>query len=145
MCHLVTDHSLEVQKNAYNILQMAARKRTEHLVIEAGVDTESNVKATLPLELLDIIQRHVNFTNIDDEDEEQVSASNTKERIARLKKFKNIFGSLLGWMLMFDLFQNAVRNTPSRKGFELTLNYSTVIQSQVRIYRANAELGPCCR
>lgn len=73
MCHLVTDHSLEVQKNAYSILQMAARKRTEHLVIEAGVDTESTVKATLPLELLDVIQRHMNFATIDDEDEEQVS------------------------------------------------------------------------
>ncbi len=75
MCHLVTDHSIEVQKVAYTILQMAACKRTEHLVIEVGVDTESNVKAALPLELLDIVQRHTSFTNLDDEDEEQVSTS----------------------------------------------------------------------
>ncbi|KAF9447824.1 hypothetical protein P691DRAFT_670660 [Macrolepiota fuliginosa MF-IS2] len=90
LCHLVTDHSIEVQKMAYRILRTAAQRRTEYLVIEAGVDTESTVEATLPLELLDIVQRHVNLINIEDEDEQQ-----------------NLFGLLLGWMLVFDLFQDA--------------------------------------
>lgn len=90
MCHLVTDHSLEVQKMGYGILRTAAKKRTEHLVIEAGVDTESTVKATLPSELMDIVQRHVNVISLEDEEEQQ-----------------NILGSLLGWMLVFDLFQDA--------------------------------------
>lgn len=74
MCHLITDPSLEVQKTAYRILQTAAQKRTEHLVIEAGVDTESTFKAQLPSELLDIVGRHVNLTSTEDEDEQQVSA-----------------------------------------------------------------------
>lgn len=72
MCHLVIDHSLEVQKMAYGIMQRAAKKRTEYFVIEAGVDIESTVQATLPLELLDIMQRHVDFVNIEDEEEQQV-------------------------------------------------------------------------
>ncbi|KXN85569.1 E3 ubiquitin-protein ligase listerin [Leucoagaricus sp. SymC.cos] len=89
MCHLVTDHSLEVQKMGYGILRAAAKKRTEHLVVEAGVDTESTFKATLPSELLDIVQRHVNTQNLADGDEQL-----------------NVLGSLLGWMLVFDLFQD---------------------------------------
>ncbi|TFK41660.1 hypothetical protein BDQ12DRAFT_678315 [Crucibulum laeve] len=89
MCHLVTDPSNDVQKMAYQLLHSAAKKRTEHLVIEAGVDSEDAVKAELPLELLDILQRNINF-NLSDEDDEQ-----------------NIFGHLLGWMLLFDLFQDA--------------------------------------
>ncbi|KAJ3574319.1 hypothetical protein NP233_g1845 [Leucocoprinus birnbaumii] len=90
MCHLVTDHSLEVQKMGYGILRVAAKKRTEHLVIEAGVDTESSVDATIPSELMDIVQRHVNFNGLEDEEEQQ-----------------GALGLLLGWMLIFDLFQDA--------------------------------------
>jgi hypothetical protein len=73
MCHLVTDHSIEVQKLSYGILRVAAQKRTEHLVVEAGVETESaSQSSTLPLELLDIVQRHINWSNLEDEDEQQV-------------------------------------------------------------------------
>jgi hypothetical protein len=73
MCHLVTDHSIEVQKLSYGILHIAARKRTEYLVVEAGVETESiSESSTLPPELLDIVQRHVNLSNLEDEDEQQV-------------------------------------------------------------------------
>jgi hypothetical protein len=59
MCHLILDSSTNVQKTAYQFLQGAARKRTEHLVIEAGVDTEGTVKADLPVEILDILQRTI--------------------------------------------------------------------------------------
>ena len=53
-------------------MRSAAKKRTEHLVIEAGVDIKSTVQATLPLELLDIVQRHVDVVAVEDEEEQQV-------------------------------------------------------------------------
>jgi hypothetical protein len=59
MSHLILDSSTDVQKMAYQFLQGAARKRTEHLVIEAGVDTEDTFKAELPLEILGILQRTI--------------------------------------------------------------------------------------
>ena len=60
MCHLVTDGSVDVQRMAYQLLQEAAKKYTEELVIEAAVDTEDAVKPELPPELLDILQRSLN-------------------------------------------------------------------------------------
>jgi hypothetical protein len=60
MCHLLTDPSIEVQKLAYRLLSVAAKKRTEHFVIEAGVDTEESFKGHIPLELLDILQQSLN-------------------------------------------------------------------------------------
>lgn len=59
MSHLILDSSTDVQKMAYQFLQGAARKRTEHLVIEAGVDTEDTFKAELPFEILGILQRTI--------------------------------------------------------------------------------------
>ena len=57
MCHLVMDGSVKVQRMAYQLLQEAAKKYTEGLVIEAAVDTEATLKPELPPELLDILQR----------------------------------------------------------------------------------------
>lgn len=57
MSHLILDPSVGVQSMAYQFLQGAAKKRTEHLVIEAGVDSEGTITADLPLEILDVIQR----------------------------------------------------------------------------------------
>ena len=57
MCHLVTDGSVNVQRMAYQLLQEAAKKYTEHLVIEAAVDVEGTMQVELPPELLDILQR----------------------------------------------------------------------------------------
>ncbi|KAG5637584.1 hypothetical protein H0H81_004035 [Sphagnurus paluster] len=57
MSHLVMDPSIDVQKMAYQFLEKAAKKRTEFLVIEAGVDSEATVTANIPEELLDILQR----------------------------------------------------------------------------------------
>lgn len=61
MCHLLADPSVDVQKMTYQLLHVASRKRTEHFVIEAGVDVEAVVKADLPLELLDILQTSLNI------------------------------------------------------------------------------------
>lgn len=72
MCHLITDPSKDVQKMAYQLLHAASRKRTEYLVIEAGVDSEAAFEARLPAELLGILDRKMNFDQLD-EDEEQVA------------------------------------------------------------------------
>ncbi|KAL0570451.1 hypothetical protein V5O48_011508 [Marasmius crinis-equi] len=87
MCHLLMDSSVDVQKMAYGLLRQAAKKRTEHLVVEAGVDTEDKFKAELPHELLVALQQQSADLNFEETDQEQ-----------------NVFGYLLGWMLLFDLF-----------------------------------------
>ncbi|KAF7323573.1 Delta-9 fatty acid desaturase protein [Mycena kentingensis (nom. inval.)] len=91
MAHLLADPSADVQKMAYQLLTVAARKRTEHLVIEAGVDAEGLIKADLPAELLDILQMALNFDHGD---------------VLELEEL-GVFGYLLGWMVVFDLFIDA--------------------------------------
>ncbi|KAJ7249410.1 hypothetical protein C8J57DRAFT_1239861 [Mycena rebaudengoi] len=91
MCHLLADPSVDVQKMTYQLLHVASRKRTEHFVIEAGVDVEAVVKADLPLELLDILQTSLNFGQGDILDLDE----------------STVFGYLLGWMVVFDLFIDA--------------------------------------
>ena len=66
MCHLVTDGSVNVQRMAYQLLHEAAKKYTEHLVIEAAVDVEGTMKIELPIELLDILQRNLNQEDFDE-------------------------------------------------------------------------------
>jgi hypothetical protein len=61
MCHLLMDSSVEVQKMAYRLLHEAAKKLTEHLVIEFAVDTEHTAEAQLPAELIDILQQTLNL------------------------------------------------------------------------------------
>ena len=56
---------------AYELLREAAHKRTEHLVIEAGVDTESIVRSLLPLELISLLQRTLDIVDVE-EDPSQV-------------------------------------------------------------------------
>ncbi|KAJ7056206.1 hypothetical protein C8F01DRAFT_377750 [Mycena amicta] len=91
MAHLLADPSADVQKMTYQLLTVAARKRTEHLVIETGVDVDDTVKADLPLELLDILQTSLNFDQGDLLDVEE----------------STVFGYLLGWMVVLDLFIDA--------------------------------------
>jgi hypothetical protein len=74
MCHLLKDSSPNVQKMAYRILQESARKWTEHLVIEAGVDVEDTVKTELPSALLDILQRSTQYEDEMEYDEQVRSA-----------------------------------------------------------------------
>ncbi|RDX54789.1 hypothetical protein OH76DRAFT_1398200 [Lentinus brumalis] len=88
MCHLVMDGSVNVQRMAYQLLQEAAKKYTEELVIEAAVDTEATMKSELPTELLDILQRSLNH-----EEAEEYG--------------QGWFGYLLAWMVTFDLFTDA--------------------------------------
>jgi len=88
MCHNIADSSIDVQKMAYHFLHEAARKYTEHMVIEAAVDSEIMMKPELPLELIDILQRTFNY---DDGLEDSQDPS----------------GYLLAWMLAFDLFTDA--------------------------------------
>ncbi|KAF7796133.1 hypothetical protein EIP86_007306 [Pleurotus ostreatoroseus] len=90
MCHILTDPSDIVQKMAYKMLRESAAKYTEHLVLEAAVDSEAEVKLDLPRELVELL--HMNLP----EDDVEGSVAN-----------QNIFGYLLSWMLTFDLFTNA--------------------------------------
>ena len=73
MAHLLLDGSVNVQRMAHQLLQEAAKKYTEELVIEAAVDTEGTMKPELPTELLDILQRNLNHE--DTEEFGQVSDS----------------------------------------------------------------------
>ncbi|KAF8875235.1 hypothetical protein BD779DRAFT_1613454 [Infundibulicybe gibba] len=86
MCHLIKDTSDTVKTTAYQVLHNAAKRRTEHFVIEAGVDTEDSFKANIPDELVEILQQNVLL----DEVGEHIT-----------------FSYLLGWMLLFDLFEDA--------------------------------------
>ena len=67
MSHLLLDPSASVQKMAYELLREAAYKRTEHLVIEAGVDTESVVKSSLPSELVSLLQQSLDVIDIEED------------------------------------------------------------------------------
>jgi hypothetical protein len=59
MCHLVRDPSNDVQKMAYQMLHAAAKKRTEHVVVEAGVDVEGTYEPRLPTELIELLSTQV--------------------------------------------------------------------------------------
>jgi len=61
MCYILRDSSVDIQKMAYQFLHESAKKRTEYLVIELGVDTEDTVEAQLPAELIDILQQSLNL------------------------------------------------------------------------------------
>ncbi|KAI8986673.1 hypothetical protein BD414DRAFT_460911 [Trametes punicea] len=88
MCHLVTDGSINVQRMVYQLLHEAAKKYTEHFVIEAAVDVEGTMKIELPAELLDILQRNLNQEDADEYEQEWL-------------------GYLLAWMATLDLFTDA--------------------------------------
>lgn len=92
MCHLLTDNSPDVQRMSYHLLQSAASKFTEHLVVEAGVDTEGTVKSELPEELLAILQQGIG----EGFDEDSPSSRSLE-----------VSGYLLAWMVIFDLFTGA--------------------------------------
>ncbi|KAG6379677.1 hypothetical protein JVT61DRAFT_10198 [Boletus reticuloceps] len=95
MCHLLGDQSPEVQRIGYHLLHNAARKRTEHYVIEAGVDTEDMVTSEIPPELLAILQHSLGSREALDLDEQPVPRN------------KEVSGYLLAWMITFDLFIDA--------------------------------------
>lgn len=101
MCHLLTDSSYEVQRMGYNLLHNAARKRTEHFVIESAVDTEDSISAELPTELLAILQSSLFLA----EELQDLESDFVEIDSSELHK---IFGYLLAWMIMFDLFIEAV-------------------------------------
>jgi hypothetical protein len=85
----LNDKSVEVQKMAYQLLHKSAKKRTEYIVIEAGVSASDSdsIKPEFPPELIAFLQQSI--------DEEDPDAPPT-------------FSYLLGWMSVFDLFVDAV-------------------------------------
>lgn len=56
MCHVINDPSDNVQRMAYKMLCASATKYTEHLVLEAAVDSDAELKLELPLELVSLLQ-----------------------------------------------------------------------------------------
>ncbi|KAI0084737.1 hypothetical protein BDY19DRAFT_969852 [Irpex rosettiformis] len=90
MCHLVTDASESVPQMAYKMLREAANKRTEYLVVETSVDTEDSISLDLPEELVQLLQNSFLDEEIDEREHNH-----------------HVFGYLLAWMLVFDLFANA--------------------------------------
>lgn len=52
------DPSLDVQITAYDLLHHASKPYTENIVLETEVDTGSDVKASLPAELMQLVQDH---------------------------------------------------------------------------------------
>lgn len=72
MCHLLMDSSEDVPKVSYKILQMSASKYTEHLVLEASVESESTVPLELPAELVQLLQNSLAEDEVSDNVREQV-------------------------------------------------------------------------
>ena len=110
MCHLIQDPAPTVQKKAYQLLQIAAKKRTEYFVIEAAVDTEGVVQAELPIELIAIVQS-VQFGfgfGLNEGMAEEERGGEGEEATRDEDQDYHLFGYLLAWMLVFDLFQDAV-------------------------------------
>ena len=57
MAHLILDPSIDVAKMSYSLLFRAAQRWTEHLVVEAGVDTSSETaKFEMPSELIQVLE-----------------------------------------------------------------------------------------
>ncbi|KAF8317156.1 hypothetical protein DL93DRAFT_2055777 [Clavulina sp. PMI_390] len=83
LCHLLYDPSLEVQLTVYGLLHHAAEPYTEKIVVDAEVDTGSEVKPKLPDELIKLV---MDFTG--EREEESLP-------------------HLLVWMVVFDLFTDA--------------------------------------
>ena len=73
MCHLLLDASESVPKMSYKILQLSAAKYTEHLVLEASVESENSVPINLPPELVLLLQSSMPDEESVDSNREQVS------------------------------------------------------------------------
>jgi hypothetical protein len=82
---------------AYELLREAAHKRTEHLVIEAGVDTESVVKSVLPWELVSLLQQSLDIVDIEiEEDPSSVSRGRRCQPISINPVAENVW--ILTWL-----------------------------------------------
>ncbi len=89
----------------YPLLQTAAKKRTEHVVIEAGVDTSEDAKFEMPAELLVLVQ------TILDSPHSGMDGTVCKIfccAISILTMNLEYAWLSFGWMTIFDLFENAV-------------------------------------
>lgn len=67
MCHLLQDELLETQRVVYDLVRNAARKNTERLVIEIGLDTTGAMQPRLPTELLDLLDATSIFEMFDED------------------------------------------------------------------------------
>lgn len=106
MAYLLQDGTEESQQLSYAIIKTAAHRRTEHLVIEAAVNTDESATYELPNELLCILQKSSTL-----EPSRTHSDKVCREFYLTKTGLNNSiqFGYLLGWMAVFDSFSSAVR------------------------------------
>ena len=79
---------------AYQVLQGAAAKRTEHLVIESAVDTEDEFKAELPAELLELLSRLVDPEDAEQDEQVRYALRSRRSELTIFRVF--LATSLLG-------------------------------------------------
>ena len=72
MCHLLMDASDNVPKMSYKLLQTSAAKYTEHLVLEASVESETTVPLELPPDLVQLLQSSLAEDEVPESVREQV-------------------------------------------------------------------------
>ena len=76
------------------------------------MDTEGVVQAELPIELMTILQREMQFGfGLDDGIGGGERGGEGEETRWEEDQNHHLFGYLLAWMLVFDLFQDAVGQT----------------------------------
>lgn len=115
----------------YYLLHNAAQKRTEHYVIEAGIDMEDVVKPVLPLELLAMLQQSLSSGEAPDLDEQSILRN------------KEVSGYLLAWMITFDLFTDAVRICSRQRCKHTILTSDAVNESSLGLFQPHAEPQHC--
>lgn len=104
LSHLLVDPSLEVQITAHELLHHASKPYTENVVLEAELSTDTNVKPALPNELMRIIEE-----NEVESDKVWIPTGKYWNSVDLL--IQSVLSHLLAWMIVFDLFTDAVSGT----------------------------------
>lgn len=121
------DPSLEVQVTAYDLLHHAAKPYTENIVLEAEVDTGAEVKPFLPAELTQLVTDHST-----DVEEVIVSLFYLLRNSLSKKSAQESLPHLLAWMIIFDLFTDAVSAIFCPKSTASSLNIPFAQSAKVK-------------
>ncbi|KIM32748.1 hypothetical protein M408DRAFT_186029 [Serendipita vermifera MAFF 305830] len=115
MVYLLQVPSLKTQKGAYPLVRSAAQKFSEKIVLEVGLNPTGEVDARLPLELMSL----VSVAGLWDDEKEDWN-EDMDQAHAR-------FGTLLGWMVVLDAFENTSFRV--RSSYVEQLRNSEIIQN----------------
>jgi hypothetical protein len=101
---------IETQRDVYGLVHTASKMYTEKVVIEVGLNASEEVDARLPVELMELLA--VNGVWEDDHDSlESMRAPvcySLKVGIILTEYLQSQFAFLLGWMAVFDAFNDTV-------------------------------------